>query len=320
MLHGHADGGLRVRRPSLNALLIAVLTVLAAVIYGAYSLSRYYQFNAGTYDLVIFDQAIHSYAHSQPGISIVKGLHNGFGPQFSVLGDHFPPILAVLAPLYWVYNGPQDLLIAQAALFAIALPPVWVFSRRALGGGPRGTAGADLVSVAYAVSWPAAAAADSDFHEAAFAPVVTAVALERLQAAGLLCAMAIMFVPRSALGAVFQPGFFDLATPRIRAEQAAVAAVPPGVVVATANKIGPDLVARDAVILRDGDGSMPPLLAPWVIATTSEVQFTFSTIAQEQSGRDGVALLERHGCKVVFDRLGYYVLHRGDFPARHGKS
>jgi hypothetical protein len=119
---------------------------------------------------------------------------------------------------------------------------------------------------------------------------------------------------------MFQPGFFDLSAPQIRAEQAAVTAVPPGVMVATANKIGPHLVARDTVILWDGDGGTPPLLAPWVIATTSEVQFTFSTIAQEQTGRDGVAFLERHGYKVVFDRLGYYVLHRGDFPARHGKS
>jgi uncharacterized membrane protein len=579
MLHGHADGRLRLRHASLNVLLIAVLTVLAAAIYGTYSLYRYYQFNSGTYDLVIFDQAIRSYAHFQPGISIVKGLHNGFGPHFSVLGDHFSPILAALAPLYWFYNGPQDLLIAQAVLFALAIPPVWAFTRRALGGGTCGTAGAYLVSVAYALSWPVAAAADFDFHEAAFAPVLTAVALERLQAgrirtallalgllllvkedmgllvaglglvllvarphlnrqrllglalvagglaaaivslyliipamggrsdyyfaygafgsnvpqallhmlehpgraatelvsprmkldtmiwlvgafgflpllspltlavvplllermlssssshwwgvqfhynafivvvlvlaavdggarlgrravqlraylasrpaarpaasraaipaaagiasagsgwpgqlalavtrppagrsagragpagsagavvtpsrwqalpgnvglaaAGLVCAMAVMFVPRSALGAMFQPGFFDLSTPQIRAEQAAVAAVPPGVMVATANKIGPHLVARDTVILWDGDGGTPPLLAPWVIATTSKVQFTFSTIAQEQTGRDGVAFLERHGYRVVFDRLGYYVLHRGDFPARHGKS
>jgi hypothetical protein len=132
--------------------------------------------------------------------------------------------------------------------------------------------------------------------------------------------MAVTFVPKSAFGQVAEPGFFDLATPQIRAEQAAVAAVPSGVMVATANMLGPQLVARDAVILWDGDGSTPPLLAPWVIATTSEVQFTFSTIAQEQTGKDSVAFLEQHGYQVVFDHLGYYVLHRGDLPARHGKS
>ena len=203
MPHGHADGRLRLRRTSLNVLFIAVLTVLAAAIYGTYSLYRYYQFNSGTYDLVIFDQAIRSYAHFRPGISIVKGLHNGFGPNFSVLGDHFSPILAALAPLYWIYNGPQDLLIAQAVLFALAVPPVWVFTRRALGGGARGTAGAYLVSVGYALSWPVAAAVDFDFHEAAFAPVLTAVALERLQAGRIrtaLLALGLLLLVKEDMG------------------------------------------------------------------------------------------------------------------------
>ena len=134
------------------------------------------------YDLVIFDQAVRSYAHLQPGISIIKGLHNGFGPHFSVLGDHWSPILAVLAPLYWLYNSPQTLLVAQSVLFALAIPPLWAFTRRAFGGGPQADAAAYLVSVAYGLSWPIAEAGRVGFHEVAFAPVLTAVALERLQA------------------------------------------------------------------------------------------------------------------------------------------
>ena len=115
----------------------------------------------------------------------MKGLHNGFGPDFSVLGDHWSPILAVLAPLYWVSNTPVNLLVAQAVLFALAIPPVWMFSRRAFGGGTRATVAAYLVSASYALSWPIASAVGFDFHEVAFAPVLTAVALERLQAGRL---------------------------------------------------------------------------------------------------------------------------------------
>ena len=177
--------------------------------YGTFALYRCYEFDAGTYDLVIFDQAIDSYAYFQLGISMVKGMHNGFGVHFSILGRRFSPILAMLAPLYLKFNGRQNLLIAKAVI---------------------------------------------------------------------------------------------------------------RVIVATATMLGPRLVARDAVILWDGDSSTPPLLAPWVIATTSEVQFTFSTIAEEQTGKDSVALLEHHGYQVVFDQLGYYVPHRDDWPARHGKS
>ena len=177
------------RRPEVrrttHPLAVGLLTVLAAAAYSAFALTRFRTFQSASYDLVIFDQAVRSYAHLQPGISIMKGLHNGFGPDFSVLGDHWSPILAVLAPLYWVSNTPVNLLVAQAVLFALAIPPVWMFSRRAFGGGTRATVAAYLVSASYALSWPIASAVGFDFHEVAFAPVLTAVALERLQAGRL---------------------------------------------------------------------------------------------------------------------------------------
>src|SRR5262249_62172530 len=151
-------------------------------------LARYHTFQTGSYDLVIFDQAVRSYAHFRPGISIIKGLHNGFGPHFSVLGDHWSPILAVLAPLYWLFDGPQTLLVAQAVLFALAIPPIWVFTRRAFGGGQAAVVAAYVVSVVYLLSWPIASALHFNFHEVAFAPVLTAGALERRQAARLRAA------------------------------------------------------------------------------------------------------------------------------------
>jgi uncharacterized membrane protein len=168
-----------------HPLAVGLLTVLAAAAYSAFALVRFRTFQSASYDLVIFDQTVRSYAHLQPGISIMKGLHNGFGPGFSVLGDHWSPILATLAPLYWVSNTPVNLLVAQAVLFALAIPPVWMFSRRAFGGGTRATVAAYLVSASYALSWPIASAVGFDFHEVAFAPVLTAVALERLQAGRL---------------------------------------------------------------------------------------------------------------------------------------
>jgi uncharacterized membrane protein len=168
-----------------HPLAVGLLTMLAAAAYSAFALVRFRTFQSASYDLVIFDQAVRSYAHLQPGISIMKGLHNGFGPGFSVLGDHWSPILATLAPLYWVSNTPVNLLVAQAVLFALAIPPVWMFSRRAFGGGTRATVAAYLVAATYALSWPIASAVGFDFHEVAFAPVLTAVALERLQAGRL---------------------------------------------------------------------------------------------------------------------------------------
>jgi uncharacterized membrane protein len=177
------------RRHALHGLILGVLAAAMAAGYSVFAWFRFYTFKSSSYDLVIFDEAVRSYAHFRPGISVVKGLHNGFGPNFSVLGDHWSPIIALLAPLYWVFHSPVTLLVAQAALFALAIPPLWLFTRRAFGGGPKATAAAYLVAVAYAVSWPIASAAAFDFHEAAFAPVLMAVAVERLQAGRLRTAL-----------------------------------------------------------------------------------------------------------------------------------
>ncbi len=203
--------------------------MLVAVGYSVFSLTLNYTFQTSSYDLVIFDQAVRSYAHFQPGISVVKGLHNGFGPHFSVLGDHWSPILASLAPLYWIFNSPEILLVAQAVLFALAVPPLWLFTRRAFGGGRKATVAAYLVSVAYALSWPIASAAAFDFHEVAFAPVLTAVALERLQAGRLrtaLIALAALLLVKEDMG-LFVAGlgvYLAVARPRVVNRQRLVAA------------------------------------------------------------------------------------------------
>ncbi len=180
----------RVTRPQ-PAHLVGVSLVAGgiALIYAVYSLFLYYTFKTSAYDLTIFDQAVRSYAHFQPGISPLKGVHNGFGPNFSVLGDHFSPIIAVLAPLYWLHNSPATLLVAQGALFGLAAPSIWLFTRRAFGGGRKATTAAYFVAIAYGLSWPLAEAAAFDFHEAAFAPVLTAIALERFQAGKLRTAL-----------------------------------------------------------------------------------------------------------------------------------
>lgn len=196
-------------------LLVGGLTALAAIGYSLYALLLQYTVRTHAYDLVIFDEAVRSYAHFHPGISPIKGEHNFGVWNFSVLGDHWSPIIATLAPLYWIYNGPQDLLIAQAVLFALAIPPVWSFTRRAFGGasgasgasgrsgGRKATYAAYLVALTYGLSWPVQGALSFDFHEAAFAPVLTAVGLERLQAGkkktGLI-ALACLFGVKEDMG------------------------------------------------------------------------------------------------------------------------
>ncbi len=122
----------------------------------------------------------------------------GRGSHFLLLADHWSPILALLAPLYWIAGRPATLLVAQGVLFALAIPPLWVYTRRQLGSGA-----AYFVCVAYALSLPVMAAVVFDFHEVAFVPVLTAVLVERFDAGrrwhGVLAA-AVMLLVKEDMG------------------------------------------------------------------------------------------------------------------------
>jgi uncharacterized membrane protein len=119
----------------------------------------------GGFDLGIFDQGMRGYAHLGLPVSIMKIYHHEFPPGFSLLGDHFSPIVALLTPLYWVWADPRMLILGQAALFAAGVPVVHAIGRH-LFESPRY---ADVSAVAFAIGLPLAAAAREGFHEVAFA-------------------------------------------------------------------------------------------------------------------------------------------------------
>ena len=121
------------------------------------------------YDLGIFDQAIRAYAHFRAPMVPLKGA------GYNIFGDHFHPIIAVLAPLYWVWDDLGVLLIAQAVLTAASIAVVYRFTRRRAG-----ERFSLLVAAAYGFGWPLQALIDFDFHEVAFATPLAALAIDAL--------------------------------------------------------------------------------------------------------------------------------------------
>ncbi|MFJ7155914.1 DUF2079 domain-containing protein [Streptomyces sp. NPDC101118] len=148
--------------------------LLACAFFVAYALQsvlRYRRMETLSWDLGIFEQAIRGYAHLQAPVADLKG------PGSHILGDHFSPVTALLAPFYRVFPTPVTLLVAQAALFALAVLPVTRAATRLLGRA-RGAA----VGVAFGLSWGVQRAVDFDFHEICFAVPLIAFALEALLA------------------------------------------------------------------------------------------------------------------------------------------
>ncbi|MEU9039099.1 DUF2079 domain-containing protein [Streptomyces sp. NPDC048352] len=147
---------------------------LAAALFPAYavlSVTRFRRMEEASWDLGIFEQAVRGYAWLQAPVVDLKG------PGFNILGDHFSPVIALIAPLYRLFPTPLTLLVVQAALFALSALPVTRASVRLLGRA-RGLA----LGAAYGLSWGIQRAVEFDFHEICFAVPLLAFALEALLA------------------------------------------------------------------------------------------------------------------------------------------
>ena len=135
---------------------ISLLVCFQFLAYLVLGLLTHAHFRSAGFDLGIFDQAVWHYSHIQAPTSTIRGLDN-------ILGDHFHPILILLAPLYWIYPHAQTLIVAQSALLASSTVPVYLFCKDKLGDRT-----ALLVAAAYALNWGLQNAAGFDFHEIAF--------------------------------------------------------------------------------------------------------------------------------------------------------
>ncbi|KJY31326.1 hypothetical protein VR45_25410 [Streptomyces sp. NRRL S-495] len=145
------------------------LAGLFAALYACVAVNRHRRMLTQAYDLGIFEQAVRAYAHGEAPVVLLKG------PGYQLLGDHFHPLLATLAPLYRLSPSAVTLLLAQAVLMALAVVPLarWAFEV----GGPRL---AVLVGVLTGASWGIVEAVADDFHEIAFAVPLLAFAATAL--------------------------------------------------------------------------------------------------------------------------------------------
>ncbi|TML73922.1 MAG: DUF2079 domain-containing protein [Actinobacteria bacterium] len=112
--------------PTARAL-VAVAAAAWAAGFAALSVLRYDGFVTGRFDLGNMVQAVWATAHGDP--LRVTDLN---GDQISRLGAHVDPILAVFAPLWWIWPSPDVLLVVQALAIAAGAFPVYWLARRHL--------------------------------------------------------------------------------------------------------------------------------------------------------------------------------------------
>ncbi len=150
---------------SLAQVAAAVLTFGAAAAYSAVSIYRFDHFAANGFDLGIQDQTVWGYSRLQIIPNTVLGVPN-------LLGDHFNPILMLLAPFRAVFDSADVLLVAQAVLLALAGVPIYLWGAQRLGP----VAGLAF-QASYLAFWGVLAGVVFDFHHVVFAVPAISMAL-----------------------------------------------------------------------------------------------------------------------------------------------
>jgi uncharacterized membrane protein len=146
--------------------------LIALAVFAAYvpiSVFRYLRLDPTSWDLGIFTEYVKQYAHLHAPIVDIRGA------GFNLLGDHFHPIVALIAPFFRIFPSPITLLVAQALLAAVSVVPV---SRAAAD--KLGTGAGRAIGAAYGFSWGLQQMVNYDFHEIAFAVPLLACSLSAL--------------------------------------------------------------------------------------------------------------------------------------------
>jgi uncharacterized membrane protein len=141
------------------------LTFLAAAAFSGLSLYRFNHFASNAFDLAVQDQTVWGYSRFEFIYNTVLGIPN-------LLGDHFHPILMVLAPFMWLWDSAGVLLVAQGILLALAGVPIYLWGERELG-----PLGGLSFQVAYLCFWGVLAGVVYDFHHVVFAVPAMSLAL-----------------------------------------------------------------------------------------------------------------------------------------------
>jgi uncharacterized membrane protein len=146
--------------------------LIALAVFVAYvpiSVFRYLRFDPSSWDLGIFTEYVKQYADLHAPVVDIRGA------GINLLGDHFHPIVALIAPFFRVFPSPVTLLVAQALLAAVSVVPV---SRAAAD--TLGTGAGRAIGTAYGFSWGLQQMVNYDFHEIAFAVPLLAGSLSAL--------------------------------------------------------------------------------------------------------------------------------------------
>lgn len=92
--------------------------------YGMWSVRKYHAYQAPAFDMAIFDQGVWLLSRFKEPFVTILGLN--------LFGDHVCFAMVAFVPLYWLFPGPETLLVVQAMALAMGAIPVYLLGVRVL--------------------------------------------------------------------------------------------------------------------------------------------------------------------------------------------
>lgn len=126
-------------------------------VYSILSIFKHWHFSTG-FDLGLNDQVVWHYSRFEAPIVTTCPFLSNF------LGAHFDPLVACLAPLYWILPKVEVLLAAQSFLLVLPIFPIFAFVNKRLG-----RLAGYLFAISYSIFWGIQTAATFEFHEVSLA-------------------------------------------------------------------------------------------------------------------------------------------------------
>lgn len=109
-------------------ILLSISILSFIIIFSHLSIKRYRTLNSYYYDLGIMNQVVYNTAHGR----FLEMTNQDLKKNVSRLAIHFDPILAIFAPFYKIYEGPEVLLIGQVIILGLGALAVFLISQKIL--------------------------------------------------------------------------------------------------------------------------------------------------------------------------------------------
>lgn len=115
-------------KKNIFEIILSLLIGSYIILFSYLSIHRYLSLNSYYFDLGIMDQVVYNTSKGR----FLEMTNQDFNKNMSRFAVHFDPILALMVPFYWIYSGPETLLIIQTVILGLGALAVYLIAKNIL--------------------------------------------------------------------------------------------------------------------------------------------------------------------------------------------